>query len=107
MSQKNLDKKNRWRSKTVAFRVSPEEYEQIESLARISGQTKQAYLIDRALQRDIVVKGSPRTYKMLREQMVKLLNQFENSEITKENLDETAVIIQQINTTLYGFKNND
>lgn len=48
-----------------------------------------------------------RTYKMLREQMTKLLNQFENSEITKENLDETAVIIQQINTTLYGFKNND
>lgn len=44
---------------------------------------------------------------MLQEQMTKLLNQFENSEITKENLDETAVIIQQINTTLYGFKNND
>lgn len=25
MSAKNLDKKNRWRSVTVAFRVSPEE----------------------------------------------------------------------------------
>ena len=73
----------------------------------MSGLTKQAYLIDRALQRDIVVKGSPRTYKMLREQMTELLKQFENSEIAKENFDETAIMLQQINTTLYGFKNND
>ena len=29
MSAKNLDKHNRWRNKTVAFRVSPEENEQI------------------------------------------------------------------------------
>ncbi len=31
MSQKNRDNKNRWRNKTVAFRVSPEEDEQIEA----------------------------------------------------------------------------
>ena len=30
MSAKNLDKHNRWRNKTIAFRVSPEENEQIE-----------------------------------------------------------------------------
>ena len=32
MSLKNRDNKNRWRNKTVAFRVSPEEDEQIEAL---------------------------------------------------------------------------
>ena len=31
MSLKNTDNKNRWRNKTVAFRVSPEEDERIES----------------------------------------------------------------------------
>ena len=30
MSMKNLDRHNRWRNKTVAFRVSPEEDEQLE-----------------------------------------------------------------------------
>ena len=30
MSLKNKDEHNRWRNKTVAFRVSPEEWEQIE-----------------------------------------------------------------------------
>ena len=30
MSLKNRDEHNRWRNKTIAFRVSPEENEQIE-----------------------------------------------------------------------------
>ena len=36
--------KNRWRNKTVAFRVSPEEDEQIEAAVRLSGLTKQDYI---------------------------------------------------------------
>ena len=41
MSAKNLDKHNRWRNKTVAFRVSPEEDEQLEIFVKLSGLTKQ------------------------------------------------------------------
>ena len=37
MSAKNLDNHNRWRNKTIAFRVSPEENEQIEIAVRLSG----------------------------------------------------------------------
>ena len=40
MSAKNLDNHNRWRNKTVAFRVSPEEDEQLEIAVRLSGLTK-------------------------------------------------------------------
>ena len=41
MSLKNKDEHNRWRSKTIAFRVSPEEWEQIERYVQLSGLTKQ------------------------------------------------------------------
>ena len=41
MSAKNLDKHNRWRNKTVAFRVSPEEDAQIETAVKLTGLTKQ------------------------------------------------------------------
>ena len=44
MSLKNRDNKNRWRNKTVAFRVSPEEDAQIETAVRLSGLTKQDYI---------------------------------------------------------------
>lgn len=39
MSVKVLDQQGRWRNKTVAFRVSPEEDEQIEVAVRLSGLT--------------------------------------------------------------------
>ena len=66
MSAKNLDDHIRWRSKTIAFRVSPEENEQIEIAVRLSGLTKQDYITRRLLNRDIVVQGNPSVYKALR-----------------------------------------
>ena len=38
--EKNLDSKGRWRNKIVAFRVSPEEAEQIDACVRLSGLSK-------------------------------------------------------------------
>ncbi len=49
MSAKNLDRHNRWRSKTIAFRMSPQEAAILDSNVRISGLTKQDYLCARAL----------------------------------------------------------
>ena len=41
MSAKCLDQKGRWRNKVVAFRMSPEEDELLETAVRLSGLTKQ------------------------------------------------------------------
>jgi hypothetical protein len=49
MSAKNIDSQGRWRNKTVAFRVSPEEEEQLERFVRLSGLTKQDYITRRLL----------------------------------------------------------
>ena len=45
--EKNLDSKGRWRNKIVAFRVSPEEAEQIDACVRLSGLSKQDYITKR------------------------------------------------------------
>mgnify|MGYP001267390672 CR=1 FL=1 len=63
MSAKNLDKHNRWRNKAVSFRVSPEEDAQIETAVKLTGLTKQDYIIRRLLCRDVVAQGNPRVYK--------------------------------------------
>ena len=75
MSLKNRDNKNRWRNKTVAFRVSPEEDEQIEAAVRLSGLTKQDYITKRLLCRDVVVQGNPRVYKALRDELAAVLTE--------------------------------
>ena len=104
MSLKNLDRKNRWRSKTVAFRVSPEEWEQINTFVKLSGLQKQEYLISRVLKKDIVVQGSPRTYKALCNQLSVVLELLQSLSSAGEISQELLEVILQIAVTLNGMK---
>ena len=104
MSVKNLDNHNRWRSKTIAFRVSPEENEQIEIAVRLSGLTKQDYITRRLLNRDIVVQGNPRVYKALRDQLAAVLGELRRIEAGGSVGDELLATIDLISVTLGGMK---
>ena len=66
MSAKNMDIHNRWRSKTVAFRMSPQEAAQLDMRVAVSGLTKQEYLVNRVLEKEIIVNPNPRVEKNLR-----------------------------------------
>ena len=59
MSAKNLDNHNRWRNRQVAFRLSPEEADLLDTYVRLSGLTKQDYITRRLLNRDIGVQVNP------------------------------------------------
>lgn len=104
MSAKNLDRHNRWRSKTVAFRVTPEENALIDTFARLSGRTKQDYITDRLLCRDVVVQGNPRVYKALKEQLTAVHEELQRvgrcSDVTLEFLEE----LHFMNTILGGMR---
>jgi len=104
MSLKNLDRKNRWRNKTVAFRVSPEEDRQIETAVRLSGLTKQDYIIRRLQDREIVVVGNPRVYKALRNQLAAGLEELKRISIGEQIDDELTDTIRLIAVTLGGLK---
>lgn len=69
MSRPIVDYKGRRRSKTIAFRVSPEEDEVINALVAASGMTKQDYITSRLECRDINVSPNVRVYRMLRDQI--------------------------------------
>ena len=60
MSRPIVDYKGRRRSKTIAFRVSPEEDEVINALVAASGMTKQDYITSRLECRDINVNPNVR-----------------------------------------------
>ena len=104
MSVKNLDNHNRWRSKTIAFRVSPEENEQIEIAVRLSGLTKQDYITRRLLDRAVVVQGNPRVYKALRDQLAAVLEELRLIEARGGVGDELLSTIDLISVTLGGMK---
>lgn len=102
MSLKNRDNKNRWRNKTVAFRVSPEEDEQIEAAVRLSGLTKQDYITRRLLCRDVVVQGNPRVYKALRNEMAAVLEELRRIEAGSGVDDELLDTIELIAAIMGG-----
>ena len=102
MSIKNRDNKNRWRNKTVAFRVSPEEDEQIETAVRLSGLTKQDYITRRLLCRDVVVQGNPRVYKALRNEMAAVLEELRRIEAGSGVDDELMDTIELIAAIMGG-----
>ena len=104
MSAKNLDNHNRWRNRQVAFRLSPEEADLLDTYVRLSGLTKQDYITRRLLNRDIVVQGNPRVYKALRDQLATVLGALRRMEAGGGVDDELLATIRLITVTLDGMK---
>ena len=105
MSAKNLDQQGRWRDKTVAFRVSPEEDEQIEAAVRLSGLKKQDYIIRRLQEKEIVVVGNPRVYKALKNELARVLSELIRIEAGGEVSKDLIDTIELITVTMHGMQN--
>lgn len=70
MSEKNLDTHGRLRSKTIAFRMSPEEASLLDRLVAISGMTKQDYIISKLSDKTVKVVPSSRMQKGMEDAML-------------------------------------
>ena len=104
MSVKNLDNHNRWRNRTVAFRVSDEENAQIDIAVKLTGLTKQDYITRRLLCKDVVVQGNPRVFKALRDQLFAVLQQLQRIEAGEGVEDELLDTINLIANIMDGMK---
>lgn len=103
MSERALDEKGRWRCVTVSFRMSPEENAMLNTNVYLSGFTKQEYIISCVLKKEIVVRGSPRTYKALKNTLCGLAKELkENGSYT----DEQREVLQLVVKLIEGFKDN-
>jgi hypothetical protein len=102
--QKNLDNKNRWRNKTVAFRMSPEEAAQLDTFVNLSGHTKQDYLINRVLQKDAIIQGNPRVFKALRNQFESVFAELCWLEAVSPENDELLEVIGFMAKILDGLR---
>ena len=104
MSAKSLDSKGRWRSRTVSFRMSPEEDTLLETFAKLSGLTKQDYIISRLLDREVVVQGNPKVYKALRNALGTVLFELRRIENGEKIDEDLLTLIDQIANILNEMK---
>ena len=102
--KKILDNKNRWRNKTVAFRMSPGESDKLDIYIKLSGLTKQDYLICRVLGGEIIVNGNPRVFKALRNQLASTLAELNRIEMVSSDNEELLDTIHYIAEILNALK---
>ena len=104
MSAKNRDEHNRWRNKTIGFRMSPEEAAQLDEAVRLSGLTKQDYITKKLLDREVIVQPSPRVYKALRDRLEEVLEEVRIINDVQTGNDGLLETINLIAQTLNGLK---
>lgn len=106
MSKRNQDNHNRFRSKTIAFRVSPEEDEQINIAVSLTGMTKQDYIISKLLDKSIIVKSSCKVHRAVYDRLSELFDQLKRLEKINEideNLSENMLLVLSLVRDLYDF----
>lgn len=105
MSAKNYDFQGRHRKKMIAFRVSEEENEVLISKVRMSGLSKQDYLIHSILNQEYIVQGNPYVYRELRNYLEVFIQRFKEintiEDLSFDELDVLERMLQIITSMKY------
>ena len=107
MSQKNLDRNGRWRNIDVSFRVSDEESRAINEAVALSGLSKREYITTKLQNRDVVVVGNPRVFKMLKTKMDDIYEQLIRISCTGEISEELTETINLVAKIYWGMVHDD
>ena len=98
---KTLDSKGRWRNVIISFWMSPQEQDDLNVRVKLSGLTKQDYIIKCLSERDVIVQPNTRVYKALRNQMAEILEELKRIDnvagIDSDLLDIIQITVQTYN----------
>lgn len=105
MSKRNQDNHNRFRSKTIAFRVSPEEDEQINIAVSLTGLSKQDFITSKLLDRTINVQANCKVHRAVFDRLGEVLDELKRLEPSDDIDDELMDNISLILTVANGLYN--
>lgn len=81
MSQKVLDRKGRFRNKIISFRASPEEATTLDRKVKLAGVSKQDYLINCILDKEIIVEPNPYVITSIKKEIHRTIETEDDLEI--------------------------
>ena len=76
----------------------------METAVRLSGLTKQDYIIRRLQEKEVVVTGNPRVYKALKNELAKVLNELKRLKKGDNVPEDLLEGIRLITITMDGMK---
>lgn len=104
MSAKNCDNHNRFRDRTIGFRVSSEEDQQINTIVELSGMTKQDYIVSKLLDRTIYVQGNCKVHRAVYDKLNEVLSELkrlDSGDSVDDELMSNIELITGIVNSLY------
>ena len=105
MSEKNRDSKNRWRSVTIAFRMSPEEDKELDHRVKLCGyRTRQDYIIESVLHQNITAVGNPLMLVQFRRQLKNIETELKRIYSSDEMDEELLTPIRTMMEILESFE---
>ncbi len=93
MSEKRLDAKNRWRNVVVAFRMSPEEAQELNVKVSLSGLSKQDYIIQCLLKHEIRVVGGMKVAKKVQVHLDTILEELQTLDEADRGIDVEELLV--------------
>ena len=107
MTAKNVDKRNRFRSITVGFRVSLEEQAELNRAVALSGLPKQEYCYRKCMNREVVVQPNPRVFKALKTQMDGIYEELQRIAQGGDVADDILDTIDLMTVMMKGLKGDE
>ena len=98
---------NRERSKTIAFRGTPEVDEQINLIVAASGMTKQDYITSKLLDMEVTVVPSTYTYTALRDEMREVCKQLNRVRSGCEPSDRLMSLCERLSDIFLGLRRDE
>lgn len=98
---------NRERSKTIAFRVTPEVDEQINLIVAASGMTKQDYITSKLMDMEVTIVPSTYTYTALRDEMREVCKQLNRVRSGCEPSDRLMSLCERLSDMFLGLRRDD
>jgi K+-sensing histidine kinase KdpD len=108
MSKKVKDDKNRWRNKIVAFRMSPEENEELDRRYRLLGyRTKQDYIIEAVLKGKVTAMGNMQMIYQFRRSLEEILSELQRLKTCEEMSEDLMTPIRTMLEIMEAIKEKD
>ena len=105
MSQKNKDDHNRLRSRTIAFRMSPEEEAELNDRVKLLGyRTKQDYLIYAVLHNEVNAVGNALMLVQFRKDLREILTELKRLNSVSEMDEELMTPVRTMLEILRAFQ---
>lgn len=98
---------NRVRSKTIAFRITPELNEQINLIVAAGGMTKQDYITSKLLDLEVAIVPSTYTYAALRDEMREVCRQLNRIRNGCEPSERLLGLCERLSDLFLGLRCDD